>query len=472
MNNAPSNQLSLFGFLMITSSMVVSLYTYPTFATSGFAAVFFLFAAGFLWFIPVCLVAAELGTGGNGWSDSGVFSWGKAAFGPRWGFCMIFSQWFEILLGFIPMLYFVSNGLGYTFDIADFQNPTLIQLILTLVIFWGITFANFFGTKVTKFIATYSFFIGIVFPMIVLIILGILYILDGNSIQIKFTESKFFPNFSTITSLVVLVSFVLSYMGAEASAVHVNSLKNPGRDYPLATLILVIMTIIIGSSTSLTIAMIIPHDKISLSAGIFEAFKFLFEYHNIMWLFYPFAFIVSISAIGKISSWINGPVNGMKSTAKLGIIPEYFAKINSHEMPVRLIVLQGAIVSFWLALVTSAGVLTHSEDMAFFTAMTLTVIIYLTMYMLLFASYIYLKITVPHSVNPRKFNMPSSVGISLSAIGLLSTFIAFCVSFARPSTVKKEVYTDYLVALIVCYVITMIIPHVIYSISKFHKQKS
>ena len=68
---------------MITISMVVSIYAFPTFATSGLSSIFFLLAAGFLWFIPVCLVSAELSTGGQGWSDAGVFSWGKAAFGER-----------------------------------------------------------------------------------------------------------------------------------------------------------------------------------------------------------------------------------------------------------------------------------------------------------------------------------------------------------------------------------------------------
>ncbi|MBK4807754.1 extreme acid sensitivity protein XasA [Enterococcus faecium] len=48
--------------MAMTISMVVSLYEYPTFATSGFSLVFFLLLGGLLWFIPVALCAAEMAT--------------------------------------------------------------------------------------------------------------------------------------------------------------------------------------------------------------------------------------------------------------------------------------------------------------------------------------------------------------------------------------------------------------------------
>ena len=69
-------KLSMFGFLFITGSILVELYEYPTFATSGFSAVFYLLAGGFLWFLPVVLCAAEMATV-EGWSEGGVFTWTK-----------------------------------------------------------------------------------------------------------------------------------------------------------------------------------------------------------------------------------------------------------------------------------------------------------------------------------------------------------------------------------------------------------
>ncbi|MGU0160119.1 amino acid permease [Escherichia coli] len=57
-------------------------------------------------------------------------------------------------------------------------------------------------------------------------------------------DSKtFFPDFSKVGTLVVFVAFILSYMGVEASATHVNEMSNPGRDYPLAMLLLMVAAI-------------------------------------------------------------------------------------------------------------------------------------------------------------------------------------------------------------------------------------
>jgi len=63
MNKTNKPALGLTGFFMMTGSMVMTIYSYPAFATSGFSLVFFLCFTGLLFFIPVALVAAELATG-------------------------------------------------------------------------------------------------------------------------------------------------------------------------------------------------------------------------------------------------------------------------------------------------------------------------------------------------------------------------------------------------------------------------
>lgn len=463
--------LTLFGFLMITISMVVSIYTYPTFATSGFSSLFFLLAAGFLWFIPLCLISAELGTGGQGWSEAGVFSWGKAAFGERWGFFMIFLQWFQITLGFIAMLYFVANGIAYTFNCTVLEKPSIIQMITMLVIFWGITIVNFKGTNITKNIATYAFLFGILFPVLILSALGIIYVSGNNVINISFDIQSFLPNFRELSTLVVLVSFILSFMGAEASAVHVNSLDNPSRNYPIAIFILVITTITLASLTSLTIAIVIPKSQISLTGGIFETFKFFLDHYKLSWIIYPLSFIIAFSAIGEISSWVNGPIMGFLAASKKGLLPPVFAKTNKHDVPVNLFIVQGIVVTFWIVTITFFGIELKSGNTAFFTGMTLTVIVFLTMYMVLFLSYIYLKVKVPNSVNQRKFNLPYHFGIFIALVGFIFTILAFAISFLRPETITSAEYPQYIKYLIACYVGIILIPHIIYSFAQKHKDK-
>ncbi len=53
--------------------MVMTVYEYPTFATSKMNLVFYLLVGGFLWFVPVALCSAEMAT---------VKGWEKGDFIP------------------------------------------------------------------------------------------------------------------------------------------------------------------------------------------------------------------------------------------------------------------------------------------------------------------------------------------------------------------------------------------------------
>ncbi len=109
-----AKQLTLLGFFAITASMVMAVYEYPTFATSGFSLVFFLLLGGLLWFILVALCAAEMATV-EGWEEGGVFAWVSNTLGERWGFAAISFGYLQIAIGFIPMLYFVlENSILYS----------------------------------------------------------------------------------------------------------------------------------------------------------------------------------------------------------------------------------------------------------------------------------------------------------------------------------------------------------------------
>lgn len=455
------HELTLFGFLMISISMVVSIYAYPTFATAGLPLVFFLVFAGLCWFIPVCLSAAEMGTGGKGWSNAGVYSWGAAALGKRWGFKMIYLQFMQISIGFVPMLYFITGALSYLFDAPALSQPGWPQFLTIFGIFWGISFANYGGTKITKYIAIAGFVLGVVVPAVILIGLGWNFVLEGNKLQFALTFKDFFPDFHKASTLVVIASFILSFMGAEASAIHVSHLKNPGRNYPLSIFILALITITVGSLSSLTIAITVPEAQISLDAGILEAFQFLFDHYGIGILRYPIAALVAISTVAEISSWVNGPVRGMLFAAQEGLLPPKCAHMNKHHMPIILMWIQGALVTTWMAVLTFGS--TGGSNMAFFTAIALTVIAYLTMYVLLFISYLILKTKVPDSKNPRRFSLPPLAGRLVACLGLFSTLFALVIAFARPEQIPFNKYSNYLMILISCYIMIVILPHIMYA---------
>ncbi|MGR5552219.1 amino acid permease [Vibrio alfacsensis] len=75
--------LSLFGFFALSATMVVTIYEYPTFASSGVSLVFYFVVAGLFCFLTVALCAAEMARleGGKG----GVYTWAGKSHGEKWG---------------------------------------------------------------------------------------------------------------------------------------------------------------------------------------------------------------------------------------------------------------------------------------------------------------------------------------------------------------------------------------------------
>ncbi|HII4401954.1 TPA: glutamate:gamma-aminobutyrate antiporter [Clostridium perfringens] len=454
--------LTLFGFFAMTASMVMAVYEYPTFATSKLHLVFYLLLGGFLWFIPVALCAAEMATV-DGWEKGGVFTWTGKNLGKKYGFANLFFEFFEITVGFVTMIYFILGALSYVFDWPALNSNPMIKFIGVLVIFWILALSQFGGTKYTAKIAKIGFIVGILLPAAILIILALVYIIQGNPIYIS-SKDTFVPDFTKVNTLVVFVSFILSYMGVEASATHANEMDNPKKEYPLAMLLLVIVAIVVSTLGGLAIAAVIPQDQINLSAGVVQTFAVLlghFTANNTI-LVKIIALLLAFGVIAEVSSWVVGPTRGMIIAAEEGAIPKSWAKTNEHDVPVYLVIAQGIIVSIWDAVLTfGAG----GSNLSFLAAMSLTVVIYLSGYILFFVGYI--KAILGEGLNGA-YQMPGGkpVKIIVAIIGLATSIFAFFISFVPPKSIAGNAVQshEYMWMLIISYVISLILPFAIYDL--------
>ncbi|HHQ4154921.1 glutamate:gamma-aminobutyrate antiporter [Clostridium perfringens] len=454
--------LTLFGFFAMTASMVMAVYEYPTFATSKLHLVFYLLLGGFLWFIPVALCAAEMATV-DGWEKGGVFTWTGKNLGKKYGFSNLFFEFFEITVGFVTMIYFILGALSYVFDWPALNSNPMIKFIGVLVIFWILALSQFGGTKYTAKIAKIGFIVGILLPAAILIILALIYIIQGNPIYIS-SKDTFVPDFTKVNTLVVFVSFILSYMGVEASATHANEMDNPKKEYPLAMLLLVIVAIVVSTLGGLAIAAVIPQNQINLSAGVVQTFAVLlghFTANNTI-LVKIIALLLAFGVIAEVSSWVVGPTRGMIIAAEEGAIPKSWAKTNEHDVPVYLVIAQGIIVSIWDAVLTfGAG----GSNLSFLAAMSLTVVIYLSGYILFFVGYI--KAILGEGLNGA-YQMPGGkpVKIIVAIIGLATSIFAFFISFVPPTSIAGNAVQshEYMWMLIISYVVSLILPFAIYDL--------
>ena len=462
--------LTFFGFFAITASMVMTVYEYPSFASSGFQLVFFLIIGGVLWFLPVALCAAEMATV-KGWESGGIFAWVGNTLGRRWGFAALFFQWFQITVGFVTMAFFILAALAYVFRWDALYNNPLVMFFGVAAIVWLLTLTQLGGTKYTARISKVGFVGGIIVPVLVLLVGLVIYFATGGVSQIKMDAATFVPDFGKVDTLVIFASFILAYMGVEASASHVNELKNPNRNYPLAMIVLAILTIALDALGGLAVATTLPASVLdgNLSFGVIEAFRAIFVQHigpSMSWIVFAVALLLALGVLAEISAWIVGPSRALLDTAHDGILPPSFKKVNKHGVSVKTVVIQAAIVTVWDAVLCGSIALSggSSSSVGYLTAIGLTVVIYLVGYVLFFLGYFYLIFKKKNL--QRSFQLPGGTPFKaiVAGVGLIMTVATLIISFFPSSNLDAQSNMVYQATLGVAFVISVAIPFIIYGL--------
>ncbi|MEG1512454.1 MAG: amino acid permease [Raoultibacter sp.] len=462
--------LSFFGFFAITASMVMTVYEYPSFASSGFQLVFFLIVGGLLWFLPVALCAAEMATV-KGWESGGIFAWVGNTLGKRWGFAALFFQWFQITVGFVTMAFFILAALSYVFKWDALYDNPLVMFFGVALIVWVLTLTQLGGTKYTARISKIGFIGGILVPVAILFVGLAVYFATGGISQITMDFSTFVPDFTKVDTLVIFASFILAYMGVEASASHINELKNPSRNYPLAMIILVVLTILLDAVGGLAVATSLSASTLdsNLSYGIIEAFIALFTTHlgsGWAWIVYLVALLLAMGVLAEISAWIVGPSRALLDTAHEGILPPSFKKVNKHGVSVKTVIIQAIIVTVWDAILCGSIALSggSNSSVGYMTAIGLTVVIYLVGYILFFLGYFVL--IFKHKNLQRQFQLPGGTVFKalFAGAGMIITLATLIISFFPSSQLDAQSNQVYQITLAVCFLISVALPFVIYGL--------
>lgn len=453
--------LSCFTLAMICFCTVANIANVPLTALYGTSSLFYLGCAALFFFLPHALISAELVTV---WNESGgVYLWVRKAFGEHWGFLAIWLQWVQNIAWYPAALTFIVSTFGYTFSPALAANKYYI-FIGFVIVFWSVTFLNFRGIEASGKFTSYCGTIGVIFPGIVIALLGIMWFSLGKSSQISFTWESFFPDLSSLAQLGILASLMTTAAGMEVPAVHVKDVKDPQKNYPKAILIATLLIFSIFSLAALSLAAVIPKNQIALGNGAIIGFSKFFSSFDIAWATPVFALIMSFGALGSLNSWILGPARGLFAAAERGDLPKPFAKTNKKKMPVFILVLQG-VLSTLLASVILFG---KNINQAYFMLYNLTAILYMLMYLLMFLAFIRIRYKYNHL--PRSFKIPfGKLGAWILGGGaaLVICFIIFT-GFVPPAQIPMNTifYEAYLFISVAIFVV---LPFLFYT--AFHKKK-
>ncbi|MFT8703543.1 MAG: amino acid permease [Oenococcus oeni] len=461
-NISSNSKMSLFGFFTLTAAMLMSADEYPAFAQSGLLAVLYLVLAGLLWFLPIALCSAEMATV-SGWEEGGVYAWVKNTLGKRAGFIAVFFQWLQITVNFITMIYFIIGVLSFTLDLSILNTNHWLKWILFLIIYWAMTFFQMRGINGTDKLVKNTFIWGILLPAFILLAVCGIYLSLGNPLQFN---SSLTDNFKTLTntfSISTIVPFILAFTGIEASASYINNLRNPKVNYPLTLIILVLFAIIIDSFGGLSVASVVPLNKLSLNQGMIDAISIMFTKISktvwATWMIKIVGLLMAFGMLGEISSWIIGPVKSLLATAEDRILPAYFDHVNEQQVTARLVIFQGIIVS------VISGVLTvgfGGNNDAYKMSMSMTVMLYLVTYILIFIGY--LALTASKKTISRKFKIPGGkiTRFAVAVLGLISSLAVFASTFV-PSGIKGISLVAYVTIMLTFFILIFALTLLIYS---------
>ena len=457
-------KISVATLAIMNITAVVSLRGLPSEATYGLSSAFYYLFAAIVFLIPTAMVAAELAAMFSD-KQGGVFRWVGEAFGPRAGFLAIWLQWIESTIWYPTVLTFGAVSFAYiglngASDAALASNK-IFTLVTVLAIYWIATFIAMKGIGWVGKISKWGGLIGTIIPAGLLIVLGIIYITTGGHNYMDMQQS-FIPDLTKLDNLVLASSIFLFYAGMEMMGVHVMDINNPSRNYPKAIIIGSLATVCIFVLGTFALGVIIPAKDINLTQSLLIGFDNFFRYFHIPWAGSVIAVALMLGVLASVLTWVAGPSKGIFTVGKAGYLPPFFQKSNSHGVQRNILLVQGGIVT----LLSLLFVVMPSVQSFYQILSQLTILLYLIMYMLMFAAAIVLRYKMKDAERPFRLGKGNALMWILGVVGFSGSLLAFVLSFIPPGQINTGSNTVWYTVLIAGCIIMVIIPFIIYALRK------
>ena len=457
-------KLSVMTLAIMNVTAVVSLRGLPSEAVYGLSSAFYYLFAAIVFLIPTAMVAAELAAMFSD-KQGGVFRWVGEAYGSRMGFLAIWLQWIESTIWYPTVLTFGAVSIAFI-GVNDAHDATLASnklftLVVVLAIYWVATLIAMRGLSWVGKISKWGGMIGTIIPAGLLIVLGIIYIATGGHNNMDMSQG-FFPDLTKLDNLVLASSIFLFYAGMEMMGVHVMDVNNPSRNYPKAIVIGSIVTVLIFILGTFSLGFIIPAKDISLTQSLLIGFDNYFRHFHLSWAGPIIAIALMFGVLAGVLTWVAGPSKGIFTVGKAGYLPPFFQRANKYGVQRNILLVQGAIVT----LLSLLFVVMPSVQSFYQILSQLTVLLYLIMYMMMFAAAITLRYKMKST--PRPFRLGKGNGLMwlLGVVGFCGSLLAFILSFVPPSQIATGSNKVWYSVLIIGCIVVVIVPFIIYAMRK------
>ena len=406
---------------LLTVGSVGYLGSAPALSVFGLASVFLYVLPALVFLLPVSLVAAELASGWPG----GVYNWVREGVSAPMGLLAVWCEFAQTIFYYPALLAYVASTLAYVID-PPLAGNGIYNAVVIIVLFWGGVLVCSRGPAVVARLSSAGTLIGTLIPGAILVALGVAYLAAGNHPAAPMSARHLLPPWHGLASIVLVVNSFFTYAGVEVNAVHVDELRDPGRDYPKSIFLAVALVLAVFILPTLAIAWVIPARRISFTAGLMQAFDRLLTQFGGSFAVPVIAIALVIGALAGMISWLDGPSEGLLRIGReQGFLPPYFQQVSRRGIEVRILAAQGTVITLIALLYAFIPSVSH----AYWIFAVMATQVYLIMYVLMFAAATRLRRSQPG--HARGYRAPA-LGL-LCLLGVVSSVTALVLGFVPPA---------------------------------------
>lgn len=269
----------------------------------------------------------------------GPYAYAQVGLGNVMGFQTAYCYWLAIWVGNAAI---ALTGVSYLSVFFPILSDPVVACFASIFFVWVFTFVNLRGMNSIGAALTILTVLKLL-PIFVVAIFGWFYFHPEYLTEAINVSVPKVSNFSVITQAATLTLW--GFIGVESATVPSESVKNPKRNIPLATLIGAGIAALAYILSSTVIMGILPNEALRVSVSPFaDAAQVIFGH----WGKWIVAIGAAISCFGCLHGWILLQGQVPMAAANDGLFLKIFARKNKHGVPGHGVVITSVLISVLL----------------------------------------------------------------------------------------------------------------------------
>ena len=416
LTTAPAGRSRILGLapmVLFSVSAMVTLDSVATVAASGWRGVGVFVALAVLYYAPYGFITAELG---SAWpQEGGIYVWIREAYGDRAGGVAAWFYWINLAY-WAPAVFVIFAGTVRSAFWPEMSRTWEELIVIGLL--WLVVAVGVLPLRLTTWVNNAS----AAAKMAVLLAAGLvglaLVARDGVANPVAAGELLSVSGLG-LAAVAVIIS---NFCGFEVMSSVAGSVKEPRRDIP--RMILIAGLAIVGTQVLGMVGILgaLPLEDLSIVSGIADAMRLSFD--RVLGgaaetAYYAVVVLLLFTFVGTMVTWSIGANHSINVTGLDRSLPSVFGHVNRHfGTPDYAFVLMATVAT---ALTVVNYALFGGNEQVFWTIFSLSSIVFMAPYVLMFPALLVLRRRFPDV--PRPYRVPGGRAGAWIAVILTETFV-------------------------------------------------